>query len=422
MAYERNEVTPEEAYHAWLAAGRSKRSAAVELGCSRHTVRRRLAEYEEQTGQTVCDEIQEGFEREQESRQLALKIQKQESVIKDLRRELARANEQLLSTDEVRRFVLKVHRTAPSPPTWVSSPGSLKGVGDNVPHVMLSDTHWAERVKPSQVFGLNHYDMTEGALRLQYFANNTVFLLRENLAPRPYPGLVIGMFGDMLSGEIHQELTETNEEYVMPALVDLYDNLRAMIMLLADEFGYLFCPCVIGNHGRTTKKPAHKDQVYRNFDWLLYHLIADWFADDPRVEFLIGDDDEITYTVNGHRYRATHGAQFKGGQGFIGALAPITRGEHKKRIAAYSQRRMYDTLLLAHFHQCIWRPRTVVNGSVVGYNEFASDNSFEFELPKQMMWLTDPVYGKVSPQEVFCVDPKDYDMDVDAESFNQAVV
>jgi hypothetical protein len=276
---------------------------------------------------------------------------------------------------------------------------------------MWSDFHWAEKVKSSQVFGLNHYDVETAKYRLSKLVGNTFWLLDEHLAPRQYPGFVLNLGGDMVSGDIHSELTETNEQFMMPTLLDLYKNLRHAIQQMADKYTKLLIPCVYGNHGRTNKKPQHKDQAYKNFDWLLYHLLADYFSDNENIRFLIGDDDEVQYQVLNHVYRLTHGSQFRGGVGFIGPIAPITRGEHKKRIVSQSQDTVYDTLLLGHFHKCHWSSKIVVNGSLKGYDEFAADHNLEYEDPKQMMWLTDTTRGKVSPLEIWCEDTGKYEMD-----------
>jgi predicted phosphodiesterase len=275
-------------------------------------------------------------------------------------------------------------------------------VDDNIPISILSDVHAGEVVDPKQVFGLNEYSMTIMQERLSMYVNNIFWLLEEHLSPREYSGFVFCLGGDMIAGDIHQELSETNEQQVMPVLLDLYQNLKYVIEILADKFGKLFIPCVYGNHGRTNKKPQHKSQAYKNFDWLLYHLLADSFQEDSRVNFLIGDDDEVQFKVANTVYRLTHGAQLTGGSGFIGPLAPITRGEKKKNIVAQTQSLPYDVLLMGHFHQTLWMPRTVVNGSLVGYSEYAADKNLEYEPPKQMLWLTDPSFGKVSPMEVYC--------------------
>ena len=68
----------------------------------------------------------------------------------------------------------------------------------------------------------------------------------------------------------------------------------------------------------------------------------------------------------------------------------------------------YDTLLLSHFHQIFWHRHFVVSGSLPGYSEFGADLNYEYEPPQMVMWLTDPVYGKVSPMEIRCDEDRSY--------------
>jgi hypothetical protein len=53
----------------------------------------------------------------------------------------------------------------------------------------------------------------------------------------------------------------------------------------------------------------------------------------------------------------------------------------------------YDTMLLGHWHQLIQLQRLVVNGSLKGYCEYASNNNFPFEPPRQALWITHPTRG-----------------------------
>ena len=92
-----------------------------------------------------------------------------------------------------------------------------------------------------------------------------------------YPGIVAALGGDMISGNIHEELQTTNEINTMPTVLDLFGKLAPALKRLADVFGRVFVPCVSGNHGRDTKKIWAKDRNHTSFDWLLYCLLAKHF-------------------------------------------------------------------------------------------------------------------------------------------------
>ena len=377
-------TTPEKALEYYKKYG-SKRKGAAEMGVARTTFRRLLEK---------ADTMMPEHEKD-------LKIRRQENIISNLRQELKRAQDERLTNETVKKYIIGVQSQDSDTLSWTARKDAQTS-DDNIPVLLLGDLHWGEVIKPSQVFGLNEYNLAIAAERLKRLTENTIWLLRSHLSKRNYPGFVLALNGDLVAGDIHEELSETNEQAIMPTVIDVYQNLKTMISTLADEFGKVFIPCVYGNHGRINKKPQHKAQAYKNFDWLIYTLLAQWFQDDPRVAFLIGDDDEIQYEVNGHIYRQTHGAQFRGGTGFLGAVAVVARGSNKKRIASQSQNMVFDTLLLSHFHQVYWHRHFVVSGSLPGYSEYGADLNFEYEPPQMIMWLTDPIYGKVSPMEVRC--------------------
>ncbi len=382
-------MTPEQALEAYKKYG-SKRSAAKALNMPRSSFRRLL-------GKAEPIKIEDS----------TLKIRQQEKTISTLRSELKKAQDHQLDNAAVKQYILGVKPKEVKPLPWVLNKNTQTR-DDNIPVMILSDLHWGEVIKPSQVFNLNEYNMTIASNRLKRLTENSVWLLKENLTKRNYPGFALALNGDLVAGDIHQELSETNESAMMPVVMDVYVHLITVIKTLADEFDKVFIPCCYGNHGRTNKKPQHKDQAFKNFDWLIYTLLEKWFEDDKRVTFLVSDDDEIQYEVNGHIYRQTHGAQFRGGTGFIGSLGPVSRGSHKKKIASQSQNMSYDTLLLSHFHQIFWHRHFVVSGSLPGYSEYGADLNFEYEPPQMIMWLTDPVYGKVSPMEVRCDEDHSY--------------
>lgn len=168
-----------------------------------------------------------------------------------------------------------------------------------------------------------------------------------------------------------------------------------MLTQLADSFGQVFVACAPGNHGRTTRKPQAKRYVAKNADWLLYCLVEKFFADtgDGRVRFSIPETGEVLYRVYGHRYMALHGDDLgvKGGDGIIGAIGPIMRGEIKMRHSSAQIDRDYDTLLMGHWHQTLWLPRAIVNNSLKGYDEYTRRMlRAPASPPSQVLWFTHP--------------------------------
>ena len=105
------------------------------------------------------------------------------------------------------------------------SPAVFKASADLRPHEFVlcwSDLHAAEKVFTDQVHGLNEYGW-EIMLERHDALRRSVLSFKEN---RPYPiaRLRILGLGDMVSGDIHDELRETNEMILMETALQLgYD-------------------------------------------------------------------------------------------------------------------------------------------------------------------------------------------------------
>ena len=322
--------------------------------------------------------------------------------LKRAQTELAAAQAKALDAETIKRKIIGLKEGAENAeiPNWVVTPRGPDSA-PGVPILFVSDLHWGEVVHPSQINGVNRYNLDIAHTRMNRLASTAVHLL-EIISPKmDYPGLVMPLGGDMISGNIHDELSASNELNTMPTVLDLFGKLSGLIKFMADRFGNVFLPCVTGNHGRDTTKIWAKDRHHTSFDWLLYCILAKHFEGDKRVTFQIPDGPDAYFRVYGHRYLLSHGDQFRGGDGMIGALGPIIRGDHKKRSRNAQIDMEYDTLLIGHWHQYCHLSRLIVNGSLKGYDEYAYSGNFPYEAPQQALWLTHPQYGITYRMPVF---------------------
>lgn len=323
--------------------------------------------------------------------------------IKALEGMLMEAKSDRVDEAYVRSRILQLAEADLTPPPWLVKPKIKKG-RPGVPSLLATDWHWGEVVEPSQINGVNEYNLAIAHRRARTLIEKTIMLLSHYTVNPEYPGIVFNLGGDMVSGDIHEELSQTNEAPIMPVVIDLVGVLIWCVKALRDKFGKVFVPCVPGNHARNTKKMRAKDAHHTSFDWLIYAILERHFADDPNVKIAVASSPDLLYSVLGYRYLLTHGDQFRGGDGMIGALGPIIRGDHKKRSRNGAIDMDYDTMLMGHWHQYMPLDRIVVNGSLVGYNEYANRENFGFELPRQALWITHPELGMINRNPVY-VDP-----------------
>lgn len=288
------------------------------------------------------------------------------------------------------------------PPKWVKPKRPAKH--DAIVTAILSDCHWDEVVKPSEIGGANAYDREIATQRLNRWATGLVEQFTHYIKGVNVKGAVVMVGGDLLTGNLH-DLAETNEDHLPGSLVYWSEQFAAALTLLADAFGHVHCPVVVGNHGRLTKKPRTKGRSRDNLDWLLPQMAAAHLKGDSRITWQIDDDPDAWVEVYGTTYLLTHGDQAKGGGGIGGIWPPIMRLAARKR-----QRYGRDFVIcMGHWHQLIMAPGQglIVNGSPKGYDEFAGMVlNAPPERPQQAAWLTTPEHGPTMQVPIFVGDRK----------------
>lgn len=309
--------------------------------------------------------------------------------------------------DEARRTIAIIERaegTALQPPAWLVPVKPKTSAATLV--VMLSDTHFDEIVDPSEMEGLNAYNREIARMRLEKWTQNVVKLARHYLAGIKYDGVVVLLGGDIFSGDIHEELKETNEVGMLESCLYWSEQIAAAIELLTTEFGKCYCVSVVGNHGRTSRKPRMKSRVVTNFDWLLAKMVERHFAKDKRVTFNIPMSADAYFQIYDHGHLMTHGDQVSGGGGIGGIYPPIMRMRARKASKYLATGNNFRTLWLGHWHQYISTPSMIINGSLKGYDEYAMISNFGFEQPQQALAIVTPERNITIQAPVFVQDRK----------------
>lgn len=387
----------QEAIDAWYRHDRNETEAGQSLNLSRTTYQHRLKE-----ARRLGVEPSPGLVQDPE-----IVIAKLNDEIRTLTADLQNTARGELSRQAIRNKIFELSENEPSPPKWLLKPPPKSHVSMGVPTLFASDWHWGEKVNSAEINFANSFDVKIAHQRAQKLVTTAIDLLFHRFKSAEYPGLVLALGGDMVTGDIHDELTATNDLPIMPAVIDLFGVLVWMIDQLRDRFDSLFIPCVTGNHGRTTKKIQSKGRNVTNYDWLLYCLLAKHYEKDPAITFHIPDGPDARYKVYDHRYLLTHGDQFRGGNGIAGVLMPIERGRHKKSTRDTSMNRSWDTMILGHFHQLIMLPKLIVNGSLKGLDEWAFSMNFSYERPSQACWITHPDNGITFQLPIYVDEPEE---------------
>ncbi|MEW6258145.1 MAG: helix-turn-helix domain-containing protein [Pseudomonadota bacterium] len=401
-------LSPDEVarLQAMLSAGMTPSAAAREMGCNRKTAARHARAMASGDAPAAQPAAAAGAFKiggsPADRRIVAL-----EDEVRRLTRELRAAHRDGLDEEAVRAILGRISTAPEDPPDWLISPPRGRGKGaPEVPMTIWSDWHLAENVSREETFGFGGYDLETGEARVRRLVESTINICR-NHGPGRYPGIIINALGDFVSGGLHPELAKTDLEESIPAALRCRDILVWALERMISEFGRVFVPCAAGNHGRATLKPEFKRYVFKNYDWLIYQLLARHFEGRKEIVFSIPSANEVRYQVYALRFLALHGDMLgvKGGDGIIGAIGPIMRGEIKTRGQAAASGREFDMLLMGHWHQELWLPRAIVANSLKGFDEYAKNalRAAPSE-PSQPLWFVHPRRGITSRWSVK-VDP-----------------
>lgn len=332
-------------------------------------------------------------------------LRKKEAEILALRAEIRDKTRENDSAAAIREEIWGLAAHSPAPPAWLSGKAVKNGTRGG-PCLFISDIHYGEVVSGEETGGLNKFNADIAKKRFNRLINTTVDLCFHHMgrAGVAYPGIVTCLGGDMIGGDIHEELARTNDRTSHQSVNDLTDLLASGLSNLADKFGRVFVPCVVGNHGRSDHKPTMKGRVYRNYDWSIYCNLEREFRKDKRVQLYVPNDADAHFSVFGHRYMLTHGDSLgtAGGDGLIGALGPIMRGKVKIGNSERMAGNDFDTLLIGHWHQYLPLPGLICNNSLKGYDEYVKLKlRAPYSRPSQALWFTHPEHGITAHWQVY---------------------
>jgi len=392
--------TLEEAVNALVLAKGNKAKAARELGIATSTYKDQLLQAEKLGLKPTI--LPPDIATEMES----LKLQHL-SEIRELKNKLKASQRENLTADAVRKYIYGLNDFEPAIRKW-DKPANVESGNPGTPIVLLSDFHWGEVVRAEQVNGLNAFNLEIAHKRLENCVKKSIDLAVNHMVNPANESIVLWLGGDMISGDIHTELQDTNEMPVMAVLHDLFEHLITAIDAYADIFANVTIVCNYGNHGRNTFRPRFKMAAETSFDWHLYCMLEKHFkaTGADHIEFVIPTGFDILFPIHNTNYLFTHGDRIGtgGGNGIIGAIGPIARGTQKV-IQTYAQINQHiDFVVMGHWHQHLRLPNAMVNNTLKGFDEYAMGLRFEPTPPAQSMWWTHPKWGVTFETQIWVDD------------------
>lgn len=241
----------------------------------------------------------------------------------------------------------------------------------------ISDVHYGEIIKSSQINNINEYNCEIAKNRILKLFNESIKYAEENKCSDLY----IMFLGDIFSGNIHDELLMTNEYPISVCVMEFYEFISQLIDSIKSNFSHIYIRGVVGNHPRFSKKPQNKNKAINSYEYFLYNGLSYKFKDDNKISVNIAKSAIDYVSIGNYVWKIDHGDSYKGGSSPSGPINNILKNSMQDRniIEALTGQK-YDFELLGHFHQpsINYMNSTnvpiIVNGSILGPNEFSINN------------------------------------------------
>jgi len=311
---------------------------------------------------------------------------------------------------------IKEHTKAlPKVPIRHVNPSSPQGHQAQIVISPLTDTHIGEQVHKEQMKGLNDYSFEIFNKRLYGWSNQVLKHVEYRRQIAPINELIIPMLGDMISGDIHEELARSNIANCMEQMIRGANLIAQSLLLLAPHFTKITVPCVVGNHGRMTRKPPMKDK-YMDWDYLLYQFLAAFCKNQDNIEFDIPKSFINVFPVYNRNILIMHGDSISGAgssMAITGAISKL-RGvlQYRKSLQAELEDATdilgevdFDSVMIGHFHRVdevdIGTGELFICGCMKGPDEFALQRLHAASKPKQIITYWHPRYGFVGKEIIY---------------------
>lgn len=294
----------------------------------------------------------------------------------------------LKTTSEFEEEVLKIFSEsikAYEPIPYLKNIKAAKSSGRSEELILLlSDFHAGEEVNPTEMLGMNEYNMDVMIERVKkiYMALDSIL---NKMTGYTYNKINIFALGDMVSGIIHEELLQgtcTVDQVVITAEI-----LSEMIYKLSQRFEEVEFIGVVGNHGRFNKAPNFKKK-YNNFDYLLYKMIESKCSKLENVIFNIPKAGIAAKTIFDFNFLLMHGDGINsfGGIPFYG----IRRADAQISQLLVTKKDFYPHYIcMGHYHTTNMMEKIggkiIMNGTLKGGDEYALGKMFTGGDPKQLL-------------------------------------
>lgn len=367
---------------------------------SKHGIQYKTVEYwyenrEDILSKTDDDSHIDSYSRNYDAKKTEFNIE-EELKVKKLEREnnlLRDRNKKLLDEVEIYKEETNIKKNLERsfvPKVIKSTPSIIKG-RESAIVLQWSDWHIEERVDLRSVNGLNEFNLSIADKRINQLLNDTSRIIDTIKGPYKSKKIVIHLGGDFITGNIHDELKESNHLLPTEAIIEAQNKIAGAIDFLLDKTGLpIEIVTSTGNHGRMTQKQRISTELGNSLEHYMYYVLGESYKNNKFVKFhqQLGYHTIVDIYGTLTRFHHGHFIRYMGGVG--GPTISIN-----KAISQWNKAIRNVALdVFGHFHQSLLGKSFIINGSLIGWNSYAINIKADFEPPSQNLFVIDSLRGR----------------------------
>jgi hypothetical protein len=277
-----------------------------------------------------------------------------------------------------------------------------KGEGSPVvPTAHITDTHMGAVQDPYEIEGFNAFNPAIAEARSMAFADKFVGWVEMHRGSYNIRECAVIITGDLISGDIHDELKITN---AFPSPVQVVESAKLIarqLGVMAPHFDRLTVHFISeDNHARLTKKPQAKEAGMNSFNYLVGVLLEAYVKEITNIVFNLYPMLEKVVDVNGRKYLICHGHNVRGWMGvpWYGIERKVGK-EAQARLQLIMQEveRAHDIgfhkYIFGHFHTPFDSPLYSCGGSLSGTDAY-DHQAGRYGDPVQSAWMVHAKHGE----------------------------
>ena len=265
----------------------------------------------------------------------------------------------------------------------------------------ISDGHMGAVQIPDEIEGFGEFNPELCRSRQVDYAQRFCKWVDTNRGAYQIDEVHVVVTGDLISGDIHDELRVTNAFPTPVQCVRAAEVLVEQVRLVASDFAKVVVHFLVeDNHARLTKKPQAKEAGYNSLNYVVGKLVEVYLSNLTNVEFNIYPQFEKIIHVLNRQYLISHGHGIKGWMGvpWYGIERHVGKeAKNRLQIIMDDITRAKDVgfhkYLFGHYHTYIETDLYSCCPSVSGTDAHDHKNG-RHGLPGQSSWLIHPKYAE----------------------------